>query len=457
MSALTPAPTSRLDTIEDQTVEGLGRSASNGRTGSGNIFFWARPVAVLTTLVTSSLAVLSLAAPTAASAEPQRLSGTADRTERYIVVLRDSAGSARTAAIEDGNEFGVEVKGVYSHSITGYVAEMTDEERARLAADPDVAYMEPDGTMEIAGQVVPTGVARVDATTNANLDIDGIDDRRIDVDVAVIDTGVAPQPDLNVVESVDCTTGTCLPGGTDDNGHGSHVAGTIGAIDNQIGVVGVAPGARIHSIKVCDAKGRCANSAVLAAVDYVTAHADVIEVANMSLGSPGPNRPLDDAIALSVDAGVIHVVAAGNSNRDARDYSPASSPDAITVSALSDSDGTPGGTGGIQACRPDSDDTAAVFSNYGPAIDITAPGVCILSTWHDGTLKNMSGTSMAAPHVAGAAALLASGTHDPTNRTDVETLRPQLLETGNTDWYESSPDQIQEPLLDLHTTLIGQG
>jgi subtilisin family serine protease len=333
---------------------------------------------------------------------------------------------------------------------------MTDTEHADLLNDPAVAYVEPDRMLEITGQVVPTGVERIFADTNPGVGIDGIDDRRIDVDVAVIDTGVAPQPDLNVVESVDCTTGTCLPGGTDDNGHGSHVAGTIGAIDNQIGVVGVAPGARIHSIKVCDAKGRCANSAVLAAVDYVTAHADVIEVANMSLGSPGPNRPLDDAIALSVDAGVIHVVAAGNSNRDARDYSPASSPDAITVSALSDSDGTPGGTGGIQACRPDSDDTAAVFSNYGPAIDITAPGVCILSTWHDGTLKTMSGTSMAAPHVAGAAALLASGTHDPTNRTDVETIRHQLLETGNTDWYESSPDQIQEPLLDLHTTLISQ-
>jgi subtilisin family serine protease len=332
---------------------------------------------------------------------------------------------------------------------------MTGAERARLLTDPTIAAVLPDQALRISGQVVPSGVQRIFATNNANIDVDGIDDIRTDVDVAVLDTGVTAQADLNLVEAVDCTSGTCVATtAPDDNGHGSHVAGTIGAIDNQVGVVGVAPGARIHSIKVCDAKGRCANSAVLAAVDYVTAHADVIEVANMSLGSPGPNRPLDDAIALSVDAGVIHVVAAGNSNRDARDYSPASSPDAITVSALSDTDGRPGQAGPI--CGRNSDDTAANFSNYGPAIDITAPGVCILSTWHDGTLKNMSGTSMAAPHVAGAAALLASGTHDPTNRTDVETIRHQLLETGNTDWYESSPDQIQEPLLDLHTTLIGQ-
>jgi subtilisin family serine protease len=407
---------------------------------------WARPLAAATA---AAMAFLALGTDPAGASSSSATGS--DTTGTYIVMLADPAGSVRTAAIDDSADYGVEVKGIYSHSIDGYVAEMTADERARLLQDPGVVAVLPDQTLRISGQVIPTGVQRIFATTNANVDIDGIDDNRINADVAVIDTGVTPQADLNVVASVDCSTGSCVEtAASDDNGHGSHVAGTIGAIDNSVGVVGVAPGVRVHSLKVCNSLGECPTSGVLAAIDYVTAHADTIEVANLSLGGPGTvDSPLNQAIAGSTDAGVAYVVAAGNNAQDASAYAPANSPDAIAVSALSDSDGKPGKLGGQPTCRRESDDNAATFSNYGSVVDIAAPGVCVLSTWKDGTLKTMSGTSMAAPHVAGAAALLASGPRDPKDRADVDAIRARLLETGNTDWTDGSPDGIKEPLLDV--------
>jgi subtilisin family serine protease len=404
---------------------------------------WTRPLAAV---AGAAIGLLALGTDAASASTTG-----ANDTGSYIVVLKESAGSTRTAAAQDTTDFGIEVTSVYA-SIDGYAAEMTGTERARLLADPTVAAVLPDQALRISGQVVPSGVQRIFATNNANIDADGIDDIRTDVDVAVIDTGVTAQADLNLVQAIDCTSGVCAPTtAPDDNGHGSHVAGTIGAIDNQVGVVGVAPGARIHSIKVCDARGTCNSSGVLAAIDWVTNHSDTIEIANMSLGGPDTvDSPVNRAIAASTDAGVLYVVAAGNNAQNAAAFAPANSPDAVTVSALADSDGRPGKQGGLTTCRRESDDNTATFSNFGADIDIAAPGVCILSTWKDGTLKTMSGTSMAAPHVAGAAALLASGPRDPQNRTDAEAIRARLLQTGNKDWTDSSPDTIQEPLLDVH-------
>jgi subtilisin family serine protease len=374
-----------------------------------------------------------------------------DHMHRYVVVLKESAGSPEVAAIQDVAQYGITVKGIYSSALSGYTADMTLDDVAQLTVDPDVDYIEPDRMLHISGQVVPTGVRRIGADKNTNLDIDGRDDVRVDVDVAVIDTGVAPVPDLNIVNRVDCSLGSCLAGvGGDDNGHGTHVAGTIGALDNDIGVVGVAPGARIHALKVCNAYGECPNSAVLAAVDYVTARYNTIEVVNMSLGGPGANAPLDQAISRSVDAGVVYAVAAGNNAQDAAGFFPASSPDVIAVSALSDSDGQSGANGPAPACRPqEADGRLASFSNFGSVVDVAAPGVCILSTWKDGNLQLMSGTSMASPHVAGAAAILASGPRDPTNRAGVLAIKQQLIRTGNFDWSDTSGDGIKEPVIDV--------
>ena len=137
-----------------------------------------------------------------------------------------------------------------------------------------------------SAQSLPTGIQRVFAPDNQALDIDGADDRRVDVDVAVIDTGIQlDHPDLNVAGSTNCATffATCGSGGGDGNGHGTHVAGTIGALDNGIGVVGVAPGARLWSVRVLGNNGTGTTSQIIAGMDWVTARAATIEVANLSL------------------------------------------------------------------------------------------------------------------------------------------------------------------------------
>jgi len=402
----------------------------------------ARAVAVLTLTV---VAVVSWSAPGGAAPG-------STGAQRYIVVLDDSVGSPAAVARQQTLRLGALLGPVFSHALNGYVAELTPAAVDRLRADPRVTAVEPDTWVHISDQQVPTGVRRIFADDNPVLDIDSQDDVRVDVDVAVIDTGVTRHPDLNVVARADCSLGICLSGfGMDDNGHGTHVAGTIGALDNGVGVVGVAPGARIHSVKVCLATGSCLSSALVAGIDYVTARAGTIEVANMSLGGAGTSTAVANAITRSVNAGVVYAVAAGNDAADASGFFPANHPDVITVSALADSDGEPGGVGGNPACRPQShDDALADFSNFGATVEVAAPGVCILSTWNDGGLNTLSGTSMATPHVTGAAAILAAGTGDPTNRADVLAIRQQIVAAGNLGWTDTSGDGLQEPLLDAH-------
>lgn len=418
--------------------------------------FRTRALLARAPLAVSLTAVTSMAASMTAAAAPSSPEQEAT-TDSYIVVFEDSVGTAAADAVaaDHADQFGAEVTEVYTHALQGYSAELTADAASQLSTDDQVAYVERDGVAQISQtpQDTPTGVRRIFADDNPNLDIDGQDDARIDVDVAVIDTGVFDHPDLDVVARTDCSSliGGCQDGsGTDDNGHGTHVAGSIAAIDNDSGVVGVAPGARIHSVKVCGAGGQCFNSSILAGIDYVAAHADTIEVANISLGGPGSSSSISQAVTAAVDAGVAFAVAAGNESEDAAGFFPANHPDVITVSALADADGEAGGSGGGPACRPqNADDTLADFSNFGESVEIVAPGVCILSTWNDGAYNTISGTSMAAPHVTGAIAILASGPLDPTNRADVLAIRDQVVAAGNLDWTDTSGDGVQEPLLDV--------
>ena len=396
-----------------------------------------------------ALAVAALIASSfAASAAPPPDDTTA---ATYIVVLKQSVASPKATATTHADRFGAQVKGVYSHALKGYTATLTATEAAALRGDASVASVELDRILTINQVPPPTGIRRIFADDNPNLDIDGVDDARFDVDVGVIDTGSGPHNDLNVVARVNCVSGVCSTGGNDDNGHGTHVAGTIAGIDNSTGVAGVAPGARLHSVKVCNSLGQCPNSAIIAGVDYVTARASTIEVVNMSLGGPGTNAPLATAITNSVNAGVVYAVAAGNNNQNASGFSPANHPDVITVSAMTDSNGEPGGGGGSPACRAgEVDDQKASFSNYGASVEVTAPGTCILSLWLNQGTNTISGTSMATPHVAGAAAVATSGTRDPTNRTQALAVRTKIIATGNQGWVDTSPDGIREPLLDVH-------
>ncbi len=198
---------------------------------------------------------------------------------------------------------------------------------------------------------MPTGIQRIFADENAGIGIDGADDYRVDVDVAIIDTGIDFQhPDLNVVGGINCTLGNLFAacvrqGGDDDHYHGTHVAGTIGALDNGIGVVGVAPGARLWAVKVLNKRGSGYSSWIVAGIDWVAAHADTIEVANMSLGGAGFSQAEYDAIQGAVNKGVAFAVAAGNEDDDASNYSPGGFDNVLSVSALADFDGEPGGGG----------------------------------------------------------------------------------------------------------------
>jgi subtilisin len=376
----------------------------------------------------------------------------------YIIVFKDTVNPAAEAA-NVARAYGLTPGFIYQHALKGMSAIIPEGRLVALQHDPRVAYVEEDLLHSIDVQTLPTGIERIFADENTNIAINGSDDYRVDVDVAVIDTGIDFQhPDLNVAGGVNCTgkifNAVCVAGGDDDHYHGTHVAGTIGALDNSIGVVGVAPGARLWAVKVLNKNGSGYTSWIVAGIDWVAAHADTIEVANMSLGGTGFSQAEYDAIQGAVNKGVAFAVAAGNNDADARNYSPGGFNNVLSVSALADFDGLPGGLGS-PTCRTDQDDTLADFSNWGPEVDVAAPGVCILSTYplEKGEYGTISGTSMASPHVAGALALLASR-NNPNNATDVTNLYNQVKSAGNYDWTDDSGDGIKEPLLDVHNTTI---
>ncbi|MCH8247453.1 MAG: S8 family serine peptidase [Bacteroidetes bacterium] len=426
-------------------------------------------------LLTCSAVVLSLSI---ASCDPSEVptSSLADSDEeitftngeiipdQYIVVLKDQSQFAgkttRQVLDEMTTAEGVSATYRYETALLGFAAKLSSEAVARLEDDPLVDYIERDRVRHIFEQTVSTGVQRIFADDNPNLKIDGTDDYRVDVDVAIIDTGIDfEHPDLNVIGGVNCSGGgpfrsKCKSGGDDDHYHGTHVAGTVGGLDNGIGVVGVAPGARLWAVKVLDKNGSGWVSWIVAGIDWIASNADIIEVANMSLGGSGYSQAEYDAIQGTVDVGVAFAVAAGNSDADASNYSPAAFDNVLTVSALADFDGAPGGLGS-PSCRSDEDDTLANFSNWGNAVQITAPGVCIFSTFpiEQGSYGTISGTSMASPHAAGALALLASSSN-PNNSTDVYSLYGQVINSGNFDWTDDSGDGIWEPLLDVSDTSI---
>ncbi|HEY4409303.1 MAG TPA: S8 family serine peptidase [Acidimicrobiia bacterium] len=385
----------------------------------------------------------------------------------YVVALRPAAGDSGVFAARMARTLGLTVLDTYHHALSGFAASMGPAARAALAADPLVKAIQPDRPFHADGQVVPTGVERVKADVSKTAAIDDIDQPRVDVNVAVLDTGIdTSHPDLNVAGG-----GTCAKSRNYDDhyGHGTHAAGIIGALDNHIGVVGVAPGANMYGVKVLDDQGNGTTRELLCGIEWVTAtrtdsdrHND-IDVANLSLGGTGTDDGhcgdndgdiLHQAVCTSVAAGVTYVVAAGNDHQDASHLIPAAYREVITVSALADSDGQPGGKGGSPRCRAEEDDTLADFSNYGPAVDLIAPGVCIFSTMpvdshnlgDSGGYGTLTGTSFAAPHVAGAAALWISKHRGATPAQ----VRQALVAAGNFNWNDrDDPDDMKEPLVDV--------
>jgi len=388
---------------------------------------------------------------------------------QYIVVFKDSVTNVDAAENDLVSRVRGERLNSYRSALNGFAARFSEADLEAVKNDPRVAFVSADREVSIADSVravrddvrslsrrsrgsppppeaeakksspgtfsvqsLPTGIDRINAEAKAN--------KGTGVHVAVIDTGIQTNhSDLknNIAGGKNCSSGS-KSNYNDGNGHGTHVAGTIAALDNGLGVVGVAPEAKLWAVRVLNNAGSGTWSSVICGIDFVTSKAPAnggpITVANMSLGGGGTsdnncgnsnNDALHKAVCRARDAGVTIVVAAGNSGADAAGFVPAAYDDAvITVSALADSDGVEGGLGAGTSYG--ADDTFASFSNYGTVVDIGAPGVWIYSTWIKNGYKTISGTSMASPHVAGAAALYIA-THPGASWS---TVRDALVTSG---------------------------
>jgi subtilisin family serine protease len=305
----------------------------------------------------------------------------------YIVVFKDNVGVAAQA---DGmaNRYGGKVNATWSDALNGYSATMTERQAKRVAADPAVAFVEQDQTFSV----------NVDQLNPPSWGLNRIDQRALPLDnrythnttatnvtAYIIDTGIRTTHTTFGGRAVWGTNTTGDGNNTDCNGHGTHVAGTVGGSQ-----YGVAKGVRLVAVKVLTCSGSGSNTGVINGINFVTQQhaAGAPAVANMSLGG-GASTALDNAVRNSIADGVTYAVASGNSNANACNSSPSRVTQAITVNASTQTD------------------ARASFSNFGTCTDIFAPGQGITSSWNtSNTATNtISGTSMATPHVAGAAAL----------------------------------------------------
>jgi subtilisin family serine protease len=429
------------------------------------------PVNTKRTLRTTVLAVTFTAAvATAGGLVANPATGAPNvRPGHYIVVLKHGA------SVSSATPKGVAPDTVYSHALTGYAASMSTSTAAALRTNPNVKTVVPDtrvtaapGRVQVSSassstEIAPFGVVRIGTLRSKTAKIDGRD-QRVDANIAVVDTGVdQTHPDLNYVGGTNCINAPGGPG-VDPSGHGTLVAGVAAAIDNQFGVVGVAPGARIWSVRVLDQNGDGTESGVLCGLDWVAAHANRLEVVNFSIRIDGTDTAncgyadgdvVHQTICKIEAGGVTFVAAAGNSAVDAQNTLAAAYDDVITVSAMADYDGKPGGLAPDDpACAGQGqDDHLATFSNFGHDIDLAAPGVCIRSTYPVALCPQpvtqcyatVSGTSFAAPHVAGAAALYLAR-HTDAQPPAVQRALIQAAEPGP---LPGDPDQYPEGVVNV--------
>ena len=329
---------------------------------------------------------------------------------QYIIVFNDNVRNAKGLAKRLANANSASVRATYEHSIKGFAAgNMSAQAAQALENNPSVKFVEQDQVLKLdppchvtgtcdgggggsTGETTPYGITRIGGAADGTGKTAWVIDSGIDLD----------HPDLNVDTQRSATfldKGKGSKSADDGNGHGTHVAGTIAAINNSRGVVGVAAGASVVAVRVLDQRGSGSYSNVIEGIDYVAANASAGDVANMSLGGPTSDA-LDSAVRNAADQGIYFALAAGNSSEDANLSSPArvEYKNVWTVSAF------------------DQSDAFASFSNFGnPPIEFGGPGVDILSTKVGGGTTTKSGTSMASPHVAGI--LLMTGGNPATDGT----------------------------------------
>jgi len=331
--------------------------------------------------------------------------------DQYIIVLNDSKDANSLSYISPDVKARMILSSngipsdalifVYDKVLNGFAAKMSLEQANKLASDPRVSYVEPDQEVKLPEDIIENVDMKNDQTQTQTTPwgisyVGGFINSSTISNVAwILDTGVdLTHSDLNVVTSR-CTTfvtsGEDARTANDLHGHGTHVAGTIAAKNNTIGVVGVAAGAGVVAVKVLNRYGSGTYSQIISGLNYVARYGSRGDVVNMSLGGSA-STTLDNAVSDCASYGLYIAIAAGNSSANAGNYSPA----------------RVNGTGIYTVSAHNSSGYFASFSNYGnPPIDYCAPGVSVYSTYKGNRYATMSGTSMAAPHVAGI--LLATG------------------------------------------------
>jgi subtilisin len=339
------------------------------------------------------------------------------RMNEYIVGTTSEDGAVAAASLSENDHAEIDLA---EHTSTTLVCGLFSPARGEsLRSREDVAFVQRDrklthvstgGTQSAATATLPWGIDRVDADVAHDSGATGDG-----VDVGIIDTGIAAtHPDLqeNLADTddaenheawADCSGGDCPYPWSDDGGHGTHVAGTVAATASDSGVVGVAPDATVHALKVCAGSGGCRTSAIVEAIRYAADHG--WDVVNLSLGSPQESPALETAGQYAVEAGVVPVAAAGNRGAPDSVGYPAAYEAFLAVSATT------------------IDDEIAAFSSRGPEVDIAAPGAAVCSA-EPGGHAALDGTSMAAPHVTGAVAQLLADDYGPPE------ARQRLLDTA---------------------------
>jgi len=330
---------------------------------------------------------------------------------QYIVVLRETPGDIHTAIARYALASGAKVKLEYRSVFQGFAAEMSAAAADALARDPGVAYVEPDQEVHITTTQsgATWGIDRIDQRSEPLSGTYTYTSQGTGVRAYIIDTGIQtnhPQFGSRASAVYDAFGGN----GQDCNGHGTHVAGTVGST-----TYGVAKNVYLRAVRVLDCNGSGATSGVIAGMDWVRTNAIKPAVANMSLGG-GYSATMNTAATNLASSGVLLAVAAGNSSADACNSSPSSASGTITVAAST------------------SSDARASYSNYGGCVDIYAPGSSITSTWINSGTNTISGTSMATPHVTGVAALYKATYGDAASSTVISWLTSNATSgviTGN--------------------------